>query len=150
MSLPTEPHPFCPAFVASAAASRAFVVATPAFSAADSALRREASSLLRASSDARAFVSERSAAVAAFCAAVLKKLPLSRCYLHSSLMFSPRSWTMPLLFLISLLPLRSEAASALRATSSTITSKRRNASGMTSSSVMAPRKSFSVPGLEPS
>ena len=46
------------------------MVATPAFSAADSALRREASSLsAEASSDARAFVSERSAAVAAFCAA---------------------------------------------------------------------------------
>ncbi|KHH55842.1 hypothetical protein PU57_11905 [Escherichia coli] len=37
-------------------------------------------------------------------------------------------------------------ADALRATSSTISSKRRNASGRASSSVMAPRKSFSVPG----
>ncbi|CAK0704642.1 hypothetical protein FGAF138_37220 [Escherichia coli] len=35
---------------------------------------------------------------------------------------------------------------ALRATSSTISSKRRSASGRASSSVMAPRKSFSVPG----
>ncbi|KHH34218.1 hypothetical protein PU52_10200 [Escherichia coli] len=37
-------------------------------------------------------------------------------------------------------------ADALRTTSSTISSKRRNASGRASSSVMAPRKSFSVPG----
>ncbi len=36
-------------------------------------------------------------------------------------------------------------ADALRATSSTISSKRRSASGRASSSVMAPRKSFSVP-----
>ena len=50
------------------------MVATPAFSAADSALRREASTLsAEASSDARAFVSERSAAVAAFCAAVYEE-----------------------------------------------------------------------------
>ena len=41
-------------------------------------------------------------------------------------------------------------ADALRATSSTISSKRRSASGRTSSSVIAPRKSFSVPGFESS
>lgn len=42
------------------------------------------------------------------------------------------------------------ASDAWRATSSTIASKRRSASGRTSSSVMAPRKSFRVPGFESS
>lgn len=85
------------------------MVATPAFSAADSALRREASSLsAEASSDARAFVSERSAAVAAFCAAVFEEAAAFALLPAFVSDVFAAFWTMPLLFLISLLPLRSE------------------------------------------